>query len=313
MATMKAVRIHSYGGPETMVYEDVAIPTPGEGDLLVRIRAAAVNPADWQVRDGLRKEALPFDLPFVPGWDFSGVIEAVGAACEGYSPGRQVYGKPDLMRAGCYAEYIAVAHTDVARKPASLDHIHSAAIPVTALTAWQSLLVAADLRPAQRVLIHAAAGGVGSFAVQLAKWRRAHVLATASARHHEYLKDLGADEIIDYTVEPFEQVAGRVDVVLDTIGGDTRARSWPLLSPGGVLISIVDPPDKSECSRKDIRAGYVLAQSDPAQLAEIARLADEGILRPHVQAVYELSEAAEALAELKKGHTPGKIVLKMPD
>ena len=233
MHTMKAVRIHTYGGPEVLVYEEVPRPQPGQGEVLVRVEAAAVNPVDWKIREGYLREMLPHALPLIMGWDVSGVVEETGPGVTRFRAGDEVFSRPDLLRDGTYAEYVVIRETEVALKPGSVDHLHAAAIPLAGLTAWKSLIEAAGAAPGQRVLIHGAAGGVGSYAVQLAKWRGAHVTATASAPNLDYLRRLGADEIIDYRSVRFEDVTGDVDVVIDTIGGDTQQRSWQVLKRGG--------------------------------------------------------------------------------
>jgi NADPH:quinone reductase-like Zn-dependent oxidoreductase len=203
-------------------YEDTPRPAPAAGEVLIKIRAAAVNPADWKIRAGYAKDFLKYKLPFIPGWDASGVIEEVGAGAARLKKGDEVYTRPDITRDGSYAEYIIVRESEVALKPKSLDHVHAAAIPLAALTAWQALFDAGGLTAGQRVLIHAAAGGVGSFAVQLARWKGAHVIGTASARNQQFLRELGADETIDYNAGRFEDVVRDVDVVLDAMGGETQ-------------------------------------------------------------------------------------------
>jgi NADPH:quinone reductase-like Zn-dependent oxidoreductase len=252
MATMKAVRIHTYGGPEVLRYEDVPRPAPAAGEVLIKIHAAAVNPVDWKVRAGHLKDMLKYHMPLIPGWDAAGVIEDVGAGVARLKRGDEVYTRPDITRDGTYAEYIAVREREVALKPKSLDHVHAAAIPLAALTAWQALFDAGGLSAGQRVLIHAAAGGVGSFAVQLAKWKGAYVIGTASAHNHEFLCGLGADETIDYNTRRFEDEVHDVDMVLDAMAGETQKRSWKTLKPGGILVSILgleDPP-RVRCTRR---------------------------------------------------------------
>jgi len=307
MATMKAVRIHTYGGPEVLRYEDAPRPEPAAGEVLIKIHAAAVNPVDWKVRAGHLKDMLKYRLPLIPGWDASGVIEAVGAGVATLKHGDEVYTRPDIARDGTYAEYIAVREPEVALKPKSLDHVHAAAIPLAALTAWQALFDAGGLSAGQRVLIHAAAGGVGSFAVQLAKWKGAYVIGTASARNHEFLRGLGADETIDYNAVRFEEEAHDVDLVLDAMAGETQKRSWKTLKPGGILVSILgleDPPAGA-------RHAHVFVQPNAAQLAEIARLVDAGKVHPIVETVLPLVEARRAQEINEGGHTRGKIVLRV--
>lgn len=311
MDTMKAVRIHQYGGPEVLVYEDAPRPALMPDDVLVRVHAAGVNPVDWKIRQGYRKEALKHKLPLILGWDVSGVIEQIGPEVTQFKVGDEVYSRPDIARDGGYAEYIAIRQSEIALKPKSVDHIHAAAIPLAALTAWQSLFDAAGLEAEQKVLIHGAAGGVGHLAVQLAKWKGAHVLGTASIKNHSFLYELGAEAVIDYENVAFDEVLRDVDVVFDTIGGETMERSWKVLRPGGILISIISPPSQEEAEAKDLRAGYVFVQPNQKQLAQIAELVDSDVLNVFVETVMPLNEARHAHELSEARHTRGKIVLSV--
>lgn len=311
MKTMKAVRFHEYGGPETLVYEDVPVPEPGADDLLVRVHAAGVNPVDWKIREKHLEKMLHHTLPLIPGWDFSGVVEAVGSNVQGWKLGDEVFSRPDISRNGAYADYIAVRASEVARKPKSLDHIHAAAIPLAALTAWQALFDTAALEAGQRVLIHAAAGGVGAFAVQLAKQKGAHVIGTASARNHEFLLGLGVDEAIDYAKTPFEDVVRDVDVVFDTMGGDVQERSWRVLKKGGILVSIVAFPSAEAAAEHGVRQAFVFVLPNAEQLTQLAGLADAGKLKITVDTILPLSQARQAQELSEAGHTRGKIVLSV--
>lgn len=308
--SMKAVRIHSWGGAEVMRYEDAPIPQLAADDVLVKVMAAGINPVDWKIREGYLKEMLPHKLPLVLGWDVSGVVEAVGDKVTKFKPGDQVYSRPDISRDGAYADYIAVRESELAFKPSSLDHVHAAAVPLAVLTACQAMLENAGLKAGQRVLIHAAAGGVGSFAVQLAKRQGATVIATASAANHDYVRALGADEVIDYRTQRFED-AGPVDVVFDTMGGEIQQRSWSVVKSGGALVSIVAPPSQEEGAKAGARALFTFIQPDAARLTEIAKLIDAGELKVHVDARYPLAQAAEALERVRQGHTRGKVVLEV--
>lgn len=311
METMNAVRIHTYGGPEVLVYEEVLRPQPKNGELLIRVEAAAVNPVDWKVREGYLSEMVPHSLPLIMGWDVSGVVEETGPGVTRFKVGDEVFSRPDLLRDGAYAEYIVIRETEVAFKPGSIDHLHAAAIPLAGLTAWKSLIEVAGLAPGQRTLIHGAAGGVGSYAVQLAKWRGAHVIATASEYNHDYLRELGADEAVDYRVTHFEDITRDIDVVFDTIGGDTQERSWQVLKKGGILVSIVSPPLPEKAAVHGVRQAFVFIQPDAAALEELANLVDAGILRPNLEAVLPLAEARRAQELSQRGHVRGKIVLKV--
>jgi NADPH:quinone reductase-like Zn-dependent oxidoreductase len=309
--TMKAIRIHAYGGPEFLVYEDAPRPQPEKGEVLIRVHAAGVNPVDWKIREGYLKDMLHRSLPLVPGWDVSGVVETVGPGVTRLKKGNEVYSRPDIARDGAYAEYIVVRESEVALKPKTIDHIHAAAIPLAGLTAWQSLFDAGKLMTGQKVLIHAAAGGVGSMAVQLAKWKGAYVVGTASEHNHDFLRDLGADEIIDYTKTRFEDAVHDTDMVFDTIGGDTRKRSWQVLKKGGILVSIISPPSVEEANIHGVLQSFVFVQPNVAELTEIAELVDFGKLRAVVETVLSLEDARRAQEMSQSGHTRGKIVLKV--
>ncbi len=313
MSTMKAVRIHAYGGPELLHYQDAPRPQPRPDDLLIRVRAAAVNPVDWKIREGALRGFLNHHLPLILGWDVAGTVVEVGPQAAGFKVGDEVYSRPDIERDGSYAEYIAVKASDAALKPATLDHPHAAAVPLAALTAWQSLVDAAQLQAGHTVLIHAAAGGVGSFAVQLAKARGARVIATASAVNTGLVAELGADQFIDYTRTRFEQVVKDVDVVFDTIGGDTQERSWRVLKPDGILVSVVSPPPPAIAAAHGVRSAFVFIHPSGAQLAAIAQLIDEGRMKPIIHTVLPLSEARQAHVISQGGHARGKIVLHVAD
>lgn len=310
---MKAIRIHTYGGPDVLKYEDVPRPKLRRGEVLIRVYAAGVNPVDWKVREGYLKDMRQYSLPLIPGWDLSGVVEKVGSGVTRFQKGAEVYSRPDIARNGAYAQYIVARGSEVALKPKSIDHLHAAAIPHAALTAWQALFDTAELQPGQKLLVHAAAGGVGHFAVQLAKWKGAHVMATASRKNHDLLRELGADETIDYTTERFEDVVREVDVVLDTIAGETQERSWQVLKKGGILVSILKRPSPEKAAAHEARGGYVFVQPNAAELAEIATLIDSAKLKPVVETVLPLSEARRAQELNQAGHTRGKIVLHVAD
>lgn len=312
MATMKAVRFHAYGAPEVLVYEDVPKPEPATGEVLIKVHATSVNPIDWKVRAGHLRGFREYPLPFILGWDVSGVIESIGAGVTQWKPGDQVYGRPDLGRSGAYAEYIAVPAAELARKPSSLDHVHSAAIPLAGLTAWQALFDTASLTTGQKVLIHAAAGGVGHFAVQFAKLKNLCVAGTASARNQEYLKQLGCDLPIDYGKTRFEDVVHDFDAVVESMGGETRKRSWKVLKKGGIMVCLIGPPPSEEDMKAHgVRASIIWAQTKPDQLTEFARLADAGKLRPEIAAVFPLRDAAKAHQMSETEHVRGKIVIKV--
>jgi NADPH:quinone reductase-like Zn-dependent oxidoreductase len=251
-------------------------------------------PLDWKAREGYLKDLLAHSFPLIPGWDVSGVIEEVGSGVSRFKKGDEVYGMAEATRNGAYAEYIVVREFEVAFKPKSLHHVRAAAVPLAALTAWQSLFDAAQLQAWQRILVHGAAGGVGHFAVQLAKWKGAHVIGTASAKNHELLYELGADELIDYTRQRFEAVVRNIDIVLDTIGGDTQERSWQVLNKSGILVSLVQPPSAEKAQARGLRAVMAGARPNGEELAEIAQTVDSGELSPVIDRILPLSEARRA-------------------
>jgi NADPH:quinone reductase-like Zn-dependent oxidoreductase len=313
MATMKAVRIHAYGGSDVLTYEDAPVPAIAEDEVLIRVHAAAINPVDWKIREGYLQGFIDYDLPLVLGWDVSGVVETVGASVTTFKPGDEVYSRPDIKRDGAYAEYIAVKASEVAFKPKTVDHIHAAAVPLAGITAWHCLFESAQLTAGQRVLIHAAAGGVGSYAVQFAHWKGAYVIGTASARNRDFLLELGADEVIDYQTAQFEDVVEPVDVVFDTVGGDVQERSWQVVKLGGILVSVISPPSEEKAAAHQCRSAYVFIQPRADWLTEMAQLIDAGQVKTIVETVLPLSQAVEAHKLNESGHTRGKIVLQVKE
>lgn len=305
---MKAVRIHEFGGPEVLRYEDIPEPKPHAGEIRIRIIAAGVNPMDWKIRKGL---AGGMPLPMTMGLDVAGVVD-MGQGEVLFQPGEEVFAKVSIGQGG-YAEYTVVNSTQVARKPKSIGFIESAAIPTAGLAAWQSLFDIAGLEKGQSVLIHGAAGGVGSFAVQFAKWKGAYVIGTASEKNEQFLKSIGADEFIDYKNQRFEDVASNLDVVLDTIGGDTFERSWGVLKPGGFLVSTVASIPGGAPEKYGVRAETLMTRADGEELAQIAAIIDERQVKPVVTTVLPLSEAQKAHEMSESRHTRGKIVLRVAE
>jgi NADPH:quinone reductase-like Zn-dependent oxidoreductase len=311
---VKAVRIHRFGGPEVLCYEDVPCPVPAAGEVLVRVYAAGVNPADWKTRSGRGVAGRLRDrLPITVGWDLAGVVEALGSSDTPFQVGDAVCGFVRFPDEGAtYAEYAAVPAAHLTLKPRSLGHLATAGMPLVGLTAWQALFDVAQLRAGQAILVHAAAGGVGHVAVQLAKWRGARVIGTASGRNKAFLRQIGVDQVVDYTTTRFDQVVRQVDVVLDPLGGATRERSWSVLAEGGLLVGLVDRAS-AEAPPEDKRGRYMLAHPDGAQLAELTRLVDAGYLAPTVDRVFGLGGAASAHTLGESGHTRGKIVLRIAE
>lgn len=312
MSTMKAVQFHNYGGPDVLVYEEARRPEPGPGEVLIKVMATSVNPFDCAVRAGYMSGWYKYALPHIPGLDIAGVIEELGAGVEKFSEGTVAYARADPGRGGAYAEYVVVDAELVARKPVNIDYTQAAAIPHVLLTAWAGLYAGGELAEGQRVLVHGAAGGVGHMAVQLAKLRGAYVIGTASARNLDFVRGLGADEVIDYTATPFEQVVSNVDVVLDTIGGETQDRSWGVLKPGGILLSTIQAPSADKAAEYKVRQSMVFAAMQTAPvLTQAAQLVDSGRLRVEVSTVLPLSEASRGHELNETKHTRGKIALQV--
>ena len=308
---MNAIRMHSYGGPEVLQYEDAPRPQIRKGEVLVRVHAAGVNPLDWKVRSGSLNGSIQHKLPLIPGWDVSGVVEEVGPGVSQFMKGDEVIAMANPTRDGAYGDYIAVCEAALAAKPKSLHHVRAAAVPLSALTAWRSLFELGQLQSGQRILIHGGSGGVGHFALQLAKWKGAYAIATASTKNQELLRKLGADETIDYTTQKFEEVTEKVELVLDTIGGETQERSWRVLKKGGALISLVQPPSEQKARRFGVRGMMCSVQPDGAQLGEIAKLIDSAKLKPVIDRILPLREARRAHELSQSGHVRGKIVLSL--
>jgi len=311
---MKAIRLHGRGDPDHLVYEDAPQPRPGAEEVLVRVYATGIiaNELKWD-ETYQTKAGSPRALP-IPGRDLSGVVEAVGHGVTEPAKGDEVYAMLDYGCDGAEAEFTIALPNELAPKPRTLDHVQAAAVPLTALTAWQGLFEHARLVAGQTVLIHGAAGSVGVFAVQLARWAGAQVIATASKRNRDFLCELGANEIIDYTTTRFEEVVQGVDFVFDTVGGDTLHRSWQVVKPGGVLVSVVSPrPSLAEAKAYDVLPVWFVAQPNREQLVQIGALIDEGKVRPIIDTVLPLSQARQVYEQGAKGHTRGKIVLRVVD
>ncbi|MBI5489131.1 MAG: NADP-dependent oxidoreductase [Deltaproteobacteria bacterium] len=317
METMMAIRLQDYGGPESLVYESAPRPTPGDHEILVRVRAAGVNPVDWKFCAGWMRERLLVDLPVVPGLDLSGTVVAVGRLARNWRVGDEVFGRTSLGGHGAFAEY-AVAPADAfARKPPHLDHVHAAAIPTAGLTAWQALFGqeganrGLEPAPGRRILVHGGAGGVGSFAVQLAKWKGAQVLVTGRAENGPFLRGLGADVVIDRESARFEDIAGVVDAVLDLVGGETLDRSLQVLSRGGAIASAVGSPSVEQAAERGVRIVPLWARTVPAQLERLATLVGDKVLRVVVSEVLPLAHARRALELSRGGQVRGKLVLEI--
>jgi NADPH:quinone reductase-like Zn-dependent oxidoreductase len=306
---MRAIRLHQVSGSEALLYEDAPKPSPKGNEVLVRVHATAITPTEFAWYPTFHTPeggARPF--PIILGHEFSGVVDAIGPACMGVQVGDLVYGLSDWFIDGAQADYCLTVPANIAPKPPSLDHTQAAAVPISALTAWQALIDRAQLSQGQRVLVHGAAGGVGSFAVQVACHKKAHVIATASKANADFVAALGADEVIDYQSTPFETVVRDVDVVLDTVGGDTRNRSWGILGKGGRLVTIA--ADAERLTQPRVRDAFFIVEPNRVQLIEIARLIDAGVIRPIVGAVFAMEDFRQAYEQKP---VRGKHVLRIAE
>lgn len=304
---MNAIYLGKKAGPEALMLGEIPRPKPNAGEVLIKVAATAVTPTElnWSPTfNQLSGEPRPF--PIVLSHEFSGVVESVGPNVRDFKPGDEVFGLNDWYSNGAQAEYCVSATASLALKPKSIDHAEAAVVPISALTAWQALIEKGQLERNQRVLIHGAAGGVGTFAVQLARWRGAHVTVTASATNFEFVRALGADVVIDYHTTPFEKVMCDVDVILDSVGGDTLQRSWSVLKPDGKLVTIVGTKSFVDQRSQD---AFMLVRADGKQLAQLGRMIDAGELRVFVETVLPLTDASEAYARAREGGMRGKIAL----
>jgi NADPH:quinone reductase-like Zn-dependent oxidoreductase len=308
---MKACRVHQFGGPEAILFEDVERPQPGPGEALIRVKAAGVGPWDAWVRAG--KSALPQPLPLTLGADVSGVVEEVGPDASAWKSGDAIFGVTNKSFTGAQAEFAIVSTAMIAAKPERLTYVDAAAAPVVAVTAWQALFDEAKLVGGDTVLIHGGAGGVGAFAVQLARWAGLSAIATASARDQSYVRSLGADKVLDYATDRFEDAAHGVDAVIDLVGGDTQSRSFATLKPGGALISAVSPPDQALANAHGVKAKFFLVDVTSERLNHIAALFDRGALTVEVGAVLPFASVrlAHAMLEGERAKPRGKIVLQI--
>ena len=308
---MEAVIAHEYGAPEVLKFEEVPRPEPKEDEALVRVVAGGVNPADPLTLSGKFAREWGTNLPLIPGYEIAGIVEKTGMKFTSLKPGDAVYGYPTF--GGGWAEYVVVKEWEVAPKPKSLSFAEAAAVPMGALTAWQALVDVAQLHAGQTILIHGGSGGVGSFAIQIAKVRGARVIATASTANQDLLRQLGADVAIDYNKQKFEEIAKDVDCVLDPVGKDTLARSYAVLKKGGIILALVGRPDPEELKKHEIRAAGIWVKPNPKDLSEIAQLIDAGKIKPIVSQIRPLSEAIAAEQQAETHHTRGKVVLRIAD
>lgn len=303
---MKAIQIKEYGDESVLDYTDVNRPEPKSDEILVKIEAAAVNPVDIKIRNGKGRE-WGMKLPLILGADFAGTVEEIGSEIKKYKQGDEVYGKIVI---GCYAQYVIVKEDELSLKPKNLDFDNAASIPMGALTAYQAIFDTANLKSGQKILVHGASGGVGEMAVQLAKAKGAYVIASASGSNENFVRSIGADEFIDYKTVNFEDKVKDMDVVFDPVGGETNKKSYQVLKKGGFLVSLVQAADEELMKKYQVTAKVMMSRPNPAQLAEITKLVEEGKLKTRVNQIFPLSEAAKAQKASEEGHVKGKIILK---
>ena len=302
---MHAVRVQDYGGPEVLVYEEAPRPQPKAGEVLIRVKAAGVNPADWKMRGGAYKQFMPLQFPWTPGMEGAGIIEAIGAEVSTFQPAQEVYG----ILSGAYAEYAIALAKDIQPKPSNLTFEQAAAVPVGALTAWGAVIDAANVQAGQRVLVHGAAGGVGAFAVQLARWKGAHVIGIASAGNLEFVRSLGAESAIDYNAAPFETVLNNLDVVVDTVGGDIPDRSWKVIHKDGVFVTVAGRLAPEAGKAQGIQA-MSASRAPTEKLKQISELLTSKKIIPVVGMSFPLKEARQAQELSQTGHGRGRIILQ---
>ena len=308
---MKAVVIEKYGSVDELTIKDMPVPAIRDGDLLVEVYAAGVNPIDWKLREGYRRDRVELKFPYIPGLDMAGIVKKVGRKVTRFQPGDEVFSRTDLARDGTYAEYMAVDETIVARKPENLTFEEAASIPLVGLTAWQALIDAAKMKTDEKVLIHAGSGGVGSFAIQLTKAWGAHAATTCSTRNVDLARSLGAEEVIDYTREEFSSLLRDYDIVLDTMGGDIYRKSFIVLKKGGRVASLLERPDEALAQKTGTKALYIFMQPNGKELDEIAGLLREGKIKPVVGTVLPLEDVRKAHELSASHHASGKIVLQV--
>jgi NADPH:quinone reductase-like Zn-dependent oxidoreductase len=308
MSPITKMRIHSFGGKEVLRADDIEPSLPDAGQVLVAVHGASVNPVDFKIRSGKYPAVKDDRLPYTLGRDFSGVVEKCGAQATRFKPGDEVFGIVNIYGGG-YSEKVAVEERAIALKPAGIDHIHAAAIPLAGQTAWQGLFRHGHLKPGQKILIHGGSGGVGHYAIQFAKAKGARVFTTVSTDNVKFAQELGADVVIDYKTQRFEDEASDLDMVFDLIDGETRERSWKLLKKGGILVTTLTDPSQEKARQHGVRATRYTVEADGTELTEIADLVTSGKVKPHIQKTYPLRSAVDALASVEDGHSVGKIVM----
>jgi NADPH:quinone reductase-like Zn-dependent oxidoreductase len=312
---MKAIVINQYGGKEVLKETEIEKPNIGDDQVLVEVHATSINPIDWKLREGYLKEMLPFEFPIILGWDVAGIIAETGKDVSNFKKGDRVFARPATTNRGTYAEYTTVDSHLLAKMPDEMSYADAAAIPLAGLTAWQCLVDFGEVKQGEKVLIHAGAGGVGIYAIQIAKSLGAEVVTTASEKNSEFLKSLGADRVINYKEEEFSEVLENVDFVLDSIGGEVQSNSYKVLKESGKLVSIVSPPDEEEAKKHDVNAGFLWLEPNGEQLKKLADAYSSGNIKPVIGSTFNFSEEAlqEAHALSETHHARGKIVIMVKE
>jgi len=308
---MRAVQIKQYGGTETLQLVQIDVPKINADDILVKVKAAAINPVDWKIREGYLQEFIPYTLPVTLGWDVAGIVTEVGESVTNFQVGDEVFSRPDISRDGGYADFIAVKADEAVLKSTKLDFTQAAALPLAGITAWQCLVDVGQLQAGQRVLVHAGAGGVGHLAIQIAKAKGATVIATASAANQALLSELGADQAVDYTKGPLSEQIEAVDLVIDTMGGAVQDDSWVLLKKGGMLVSVTQPPSEEVAKTHGVTGAYVFIQPSSRILGELNVLVEAGQLTPLIEHYFSLEQIVDAHVQSQSGRTRGKIVINV--
>ncbi|WLD95348.1 NADP-dependent oxidoreductase [Alkalihalobacillus sp. AL-G] len=310
---MKAIVIEQYGGKEQLTEKEVPTPAPGDDQILIEIYATSINPIDWKLREGYLKEMLRFEFPIILGWDTAGIVKEVGSKDSNFKVGDKVFSRPATTNRGTYAEYVVADESLVAKMPDNLDFGEAASVPLTGLTAWQCLFDFGEIKEGDKVLIHAGAGGVGTMAIQLAKNAGAYVATTASVKNIEFLKSIGADEVVNYKTTDFEDVLQDYDFVLDALGGEIQKKSFNVLKEGGRLASIVSRPDEETADEKGVKAGFVWLEPNGEQLGQLGKLIEQGQVKTHVGHTFDFSEEGLRKAhEISESHhAKGKIVINI--
>lgn len=308
---MKAIVIEQYGGRDQLVEKEIETPKPENNQVIVEMKATSINPIDWKVREGYMKEHLTFDFPIILGWDAAGIVKEVGSAVENFKVGDRVFARPATTRLGTYAEYVAVEEHLLAHLPENIPYEEAAAVPLAGLTAWQCLVDFSNIKQGDKVLVHAGSGGVGHYAIQIAKALGAYVATTASGKNKDWVEELGPDRFINYKEEDFTEVLEDFDIVVDTLGGEIQSKSYSILNEGGRLVSIVQPPDEEEAKKHGVKAGFVFLDPKGEQLAKLADMMVNGQLTSVVGHRFDLTEQGirEAHEVSESHHAKGKIVI----